>query len=90
VVPLFLLAVYAASPRRLAAELGLVETRQATAQVMIAIPQVPDILAEPQGNPPVAPTALVVADLLTLPGRGDAEAEQLMEMLARSDPAWSE
>ncbi|MCR6711856.1 MAG: helix-turn-helix domain-containing protein [Demequina sp.] len=90
VVPLFLLAVYAASPRRLAAELGLVETRQATAQVMIAIPQVPDILAEPQGNPAVAPTALVVADLLTLPGRGDAEAEQLMEMLARSDPAWSE
>jgi hypothetical protein len=30
----------------------------------------------------------VLADLLTLPGRGDAEAEQLMDALARTDQAW--
>ena len=29
-----------------------------------------------------------LADLLTLPGRSDAEAEQLMEALARTDEEW--
>ena len=90
VVPLRLLALYAASPRRLAEQLGLVEADAATANVVIAAPQDQRIL--PQAGDPVAlaPTALVVADLLTLPGRSDAEAEQLMDALAATDPAWKE
>ncbi len=50
---------------------------------MIAVPQDMSVLAEP-----LAPDALVLADLLTLPGRGDAEAEQLMDMLARTSEYW--
>ena len=34
------------------------------------------------------PWRSVLADLLTLPGRSDAEAEQLMEALARTDEEW--
>ncbi len=34
------------------------------------------------------PVALVLADLLTLPGRSDAEAAQLMDTLGRTDKAW--
>lgn len=90
VVPLRLLALYAASPRRLAEQLGLVEADAATANVIIAAPQDERIL--PQAGEPVAlaPTALVLADLLTLPGRSDAEAEQLMDALAATDPSWKD
>lgn len=90
VVPLRLFALYAASPRRLAEQLGLVEADAATANVIIAAPQDERIL--PQAGEPVAlaPTALVLADLLTLPGRSDAEAEQLMDALAATDPSWKE
>jgi hypothetical protein len=41
-------------------------------------------------GPSLAPLALLLADLLTLPGRGDAEADQLMDALATTDPAWKE
>jgi DNA-binding transcriptional ArsR family regulator len=36
------------------------------------------------------PAALVLADLLTLPGRADAEAEQLADALALTEPAWKD
>ncbi len=90
VVPLRLFALYAASPRRLAEQLGLVEADAATANAVIVAPQDQRIL--PQAGEPVAlaPTALVLADLLTLPGRSDAEAEQLMDALAATDPSWKE
>ena len=90
VVPLRLLALYAASPRRLAEQLGLVEADAATANVVIAAPQDGRILPGPGEPATLAPTALVVADLLTLPGRSDAEAEQLMDALASIDPSWKE
>lgn len=90
VVPLKLLALYAASPRRLAEQLGLVEADAATANVVIAAPQDDRILPDPGEPVALAPTALVVADLLTLPGRSDAEAEQLMDSLAATDPSWEE
>ena len=90
VVPLRLLALYAASPRRLAEQLGLVEADAATANVVIAAPQDERILPDSGEAAAVAPTALVLADLLTLPGRSDAEAEQLMDALAATDPAWME
>jgi len=58
---------------------------------MIAAPQDDQIL--PQSDDPplsLAPVALVLADLLTLPNRSDAEAEQLLDALARLDTAWKQ
>lgn len=83
VVPLRLLALYADDPGALADELGLVLTDQATANVVITTPQDRDVLEESH-----APPALALADVLTLPGRGDAEAEQFLDILSRTDPSW--
>ena len=83
VVPLRMLALYTDAPRELGGELGLVPADPVTANTVIAVPQDGGVLTED-----VAPAALVLADLLTLPGRGDAEAEQLMDTLAHGDEAW--
>ena len=91
VLPLRLLALYAADPARLAQELGLIPAEPSTGNLVIATPQDDRVLPmdwEPEV--PVAPTALVLADLLTLPGRSDAEADQLMDALASNDPTWEE
>lgn len=91
VVPLRLLALYAADPPGLAQDLGLVAADRATANVVIAVPQDTTVLPGAHGKgPAIAPAALVLADLLTLPGRSDAEANQLMDALAAVDPAWEE
>jgi hypothetical protein len=91
VVPLRLLALYVADPPGLAQDLGLIAADRATANVVAAIPQDAAVLpgADDRG-PAIAPPALVLADLLTLPGRSDAEADQLMDALAATDPAWEE
>jgi hypothetical protein len=58
---------------------------------VIAAPQDKDILPGLSDLPlPTAPVALVLADLLTLPGRSDAEADQLMEALAKNATSWKE
>lgn len=86
-----LLALYASDPAAVSGELGLIAADPATANVVLAVPQDGDILpAADVREPAVAPVALVVADLLTLPGRSDAEAEQLMDALAATDQAWEE
>ncbi len=91
VVPLRLLALYASDPAVLSGALGLIAAEPATANVVLAVPQDGDILrAADEREPAVAPLALVVADLLTLPGRSDAEAEQLMDAMAATDQAWKE
>lgn len=79
VVPLRLLALYASAPDALASELGLIDADAATANVVIAAPQDAKILAVPDRGLPLAPIALVLADLMTLPNRSEAEADQLME-----------
>src|SRR5699024_1958627 len=89
VVPLRLVAAYAAAPDQVARKLRLVETQPATANVVIARPQDATIVDSTVDGLRLAPTPLVVADLLTLPGRGEAEADQLMDVLARDDEAWS-
>jgi len=83
VVPLTLLALYTDDPELLADDLGLVPINQPSANVVIARPQDLTIL-----DADLAPVGLVLADMLTLPGRGVAEPEQLMEELARTDPLW--
>lgn len=90
VVPLRLLALYAAQPGALVRELGLIDAEPTTANVVIAIPQDQQILALPKGALQLAPVALVLADLLSLPNRSDAEAEQLMDVLARDDVEWKQ
>ncbi|MGN8025426.1 helix-turn-helix domain-containing protein [Microbacterium sp. 22242] len=84
VVPLRVVALYAARPAVLAEHLELIPADAVTGNVVIAAPQDAAILEND-----IAPDALVLADLLTLPGRGDAEAEQLMDAFARADDAWS-
>ncbi|MFK4788815.1 hypothetical protein [Microbacterium sp. ZW T5_56] len=79
IVPLRLASMYSADPAALARELTLVPADRATANVMVAVPQDAGIL-----DSDIAPMPLVLADLLTLPGRGDAEATQLMDSL----PGW--
>ena len=90
VVPLRLLALYAAAPTALAQDLGLIDAGPSDANVVLAAPQDPAILTPCDGEPATAPVALVLADLLTLPGRSDAEADQLIDALARSDDAWKQ
>jgi hypothetical protein len=91
VVPLRLLAIYADRPADMAAELGLIDADPAAANVAIARPQDAGILASADQRALVpAPLPLVIADLLTLPGRSDAEAEQLMDVLAVADDAWKD
>lgn len=85
VVPLRLLALYSADPASLAGELRLVPADPSDANVIIAAPQDARVLEEA-----LAPAALVIADLLSLPGRADAEAEQLADALALTDPAWKD
>lgn len=91
VVPLRLLALYTTDPTALSRELGLLAAEPATANVVVAAPQDGRVLpASGDRELSVAPVALVLADLLTLPGRSDAEANQLMDALAISDPRWEE
>jgi len=91
VVPLRLVAAYAASPEALARDLGLIDADPTTANVVFAAPQDPSVIRDSDGlYCPVAAAALVLADLLTLPNRSDAEAEQLMDALATRDPQWKD
>lgn len=83
VVPLRLAALYVNDPSTVVKELGLTAADAACANIVIAVPQDRDVLKSD-----ITPVALVLADLLTLPNRSDAEAEQLMDALARTDEAW--
>jgi DNA-binding transcriptional ArsR family regulator len=92
-VPLRLLALYTPRPGAVADELGLIDAEPVTANVVLVAPQDPSIIvpsATDAAEPALAPVALVIADLLTLPNRSDAEANQLMESLAHDDSLWSQ
>ena len=83
VAPSRLLAGYTKDVKATAKELRLVEVEPHLANVMLAVPQDFKVLEMRQ-----APIGLLLADLLTLPGRGDAEALQVMDYLAMSDDRW--
>lgn len=90
-VPLRLLALYTPEPGALASELGLIVADQATANVVLATPQDRSIVVPGAASvveSALAPVALIIADLLTLPNRSDAEAEQLMDLFGRDDALW--
>ncbi len=88
VVPPRLQALYSSNPTKLANALALIAADKTNANVMIAVPQNLEIL--PTTGIALAPMPLVLADLITLPGRGDAESEQLFHSLAKSDVRWRE
>lgn len=84
-----MLAGYTADPVKMARELRLIEADPSVANVILAQPQDATILTEPAKDElALAPIPLVIADLLTLPGRSDAEAEQLMDALAATHKVW--
>jgi len=83
VVPLRLLALYSNDPKATVNDLGLIPTEPAVANAILAVPQDASVLQYD-----IAPVALVLVDLLTLPSRSDDEAEQLMNVLARKAEGW--
>jgi len=87
-----LAALYTARPTTLAQELGLYPAAPGTANVVLARPSEPSLLQPGErrsGKPAVVPLAQLLADLLTLPGRSPEEAEQVMDILARSRARWA-
>ncbi|MDR0435525.1 MAG: hypothetical protein LBH11_01960 [Propionibacteriaceae bacterium] len=89
-VPVTQLVIYTTSTDKSASHLGLVPVDAPAANVILIQPQDPAIIDDPMRKKdiPVAPLPLVLADLLTLPGRYPQQAEALMDALAKTDPAW--
>lgn len=94
VVPLTLLSLYTDGIATRARNLGLERASRANSNVMITTPRDGTLLTDAhriESGLRVAPVSQVLADLLTLPrGRLAQEAEQLIDILARSDDAWRE
>lgn len=94
VVPLAVLTLYADDITSTAGSLGLIRSDRSASNVMITTPRDRTLLTSADVTASglrVAPISQVLADLLTLPkGRLAQEAEQLIEILARSDDAWRE
>lgn len=90
VVPVTQAVLYAAAPEYAVVDMGLVPVEPSAANVILMTPQDPTILNTEcvRGGIPVAPLPVVLADLLTLPGRYPQQAEALMDALAKTDPAW--
>ena len=91
VVPVTQIAIYSDNPSTLASDLQLIRADRRTANIVVTTPRDPSIVAQPRhalDGTPTAPLGQVLADLLTLPGRSDQEAEQLMDALATNDPTW--
>jgi hypothetical protein len=89
-LPVTQLVVYTTDTEATASELGLVPVDPPSANTILVTPQDPAILDGPatKNGIPVAPLPIVLADLLTLPGRYPQQAEALMDALAKTDPAW--
>jgi hypothetical protein len=70
--------------------LGLVAVERASANVILAEPYDPQLLVGGRNRTELSVVDIgqTIADLLTLPGRSPEEADQLMDVLAETDPAW--
>lgn len=89
-LPLTHVACYVDDPAGLAAELGLVRADRWTSNVLLTAPTERAFLDAPRVTTPrTAPLVQVMADLYSLPGRGAAEAEQHLDLLADDDETWS-
>jgi hypothetical protein len=92
VTPLTLVSLYSEDPAAAAAELGLRPGVEGRANVVIARPYDEKLLQQSSSSTPGRGVDVmqVLADLMTLPGRSPEEAEQLIEVLAATDPSWLE
>lgn len=90
VTPLMLATFYTPHPEATAERLRLVDAEPGTANVALARPADTSLLDSGPRRGPMGyvPIAQALADLLTLPGRSPEEAEQLINYLAATDPAW--
>lgn len=92
VVPLSVLTLYSSDITATARRLELVPSDRTNSNVLITAPRDRTLLTETtisKSGLPIAPTAQVLADLLTMPrGRLAQEAEQLINVLAKDDDAW--
>ncbi|MDR2373998.1 MAG: hypothetical protein LBD77_07865 [Bifidobacteriaceae bacterium] len=89
-IPVTQLIAYTDDADATASRLGLVPVDAPSANVIVLPPQDQTILDNParKSDIPIAPLPLVLADLLTLPGRYPQQAEALMNALAKTDPEW--
>jgi hypothetical protein len=89
-LPISQLVVYAAEPSPVAADLGLVPVAPSASNIILLKPQDPALLdaIALRDQAPLAPLPVVLADLLSLPGRYPQQGEALMDALAKADPAW--
>lgn len=91
VTPLTQLTCFARDPQGLASHLQLERSGRFSANVFLTQPMDPELIdsASISGDRlrRVA-VSQVLADLMSLPGRSEQEAEQLIEVLARTDRAW--
>ena len=89
-VPVTQLIIYTAEVTTTASSLGLVAVDAPSANTILLVPQDLAILDSPdrKDDTPLAPLPLVLADLMTLPGRYPQQAGALMDALAKTDPAW--
>jgi hypothetical protein len=90
VAPLSLLAVYSSEIPRLKRELRLPDAERAANAILLE-PFDTVVLrgARESGGHRFTAPSQTVADLLTSPGRGPQEAEQLLEILAGQDEEWA-
>ncbi len=90
VTPLTLAALYVADVNRVVDALRLKPAPPSKANMVLAVPRDDRLLSEATrtGALTEVPLGQALADLLTLPGRSIEEAEQVMDVLARSDPSW--
>ena len=84
-----LLTLYAEDPQRAMSDLGL-RTAEAGANVLLIEPTDVGIFADvaKQDGLWFAPLSQVAADLLTSPGRGPAEAEELISWMSNHEEQW--
>ena len=89
-LPTMQLVAYARDPITVASDVGLMPVDPQAANIILLTPQDPTILGAPPlcDDMPLAPLPLVLADLMTLPGRYPQQAEALMDACAKSDPVW--
>lgn len=91
VVPTTRLTLYADDLHQVRHSLGLHRVDRRQANVLMTTPRDKAILQSGPDDPPsMAPLSQVLADLMALPGREFALAEQLIDQLARTTGRWLE
>ena len=87
-VPITIVAAYTNEIDQVIELLNPIPSNTESYNLVIAEPGLPNSLYETRNGITVAPHPLILADLLTLPNRGDSEAKQLMDLYAEYESTW--